>query len=51
MFSIDEMVVRQKMDDIRKEVEQHRLQSRFRKNKKPGRSPFWIMLISLFRQH
>ena len=49
MFRTDEMTVRQRMEDIRSEVEVCRMKSR-RKEEKPHRNPIWIVLITLFRK-
>lgn len=49
MFRTDEMAVRQRMEDIRSEVETCRMKSR-RKDVKPDRNPIWIVLITLFRK-
>ena len=48
MFRTDEMAVRQRMEDIRSEVEACRVKNR-RKEEKPERNPIWIVLITLFR--
>lgn len=49
MFRTDEMAVKQRMEDIRSEVEACRTKSR-RKEGKPDRNPIWIVLITLFRK-
>lgn len=49
MFPTDDMAVRQRMEDIRLEVEAGRMKSRSRKGK-PNRNPLWIVLITFFRK-
>lgn len=49
MFHTDELAVKQRMEDIRSDVEASRMNSR-RKAQKPQRNPIWIVLITLFRK-
>ncbi|WP_161787029.1 hypothetical protein [Planococcus sp. CAU13] len=49
MFRTDEMAVRQRMEDIRSEVEASRMISR-QKKVKSSRNPLWIVLITFFRK-
>lgn len=46
MFHTDEMAVKQRMADIRSDVEASRTRSRT-KAQKPQRNPIWIVLITL----
>lgn len=46
MFRTDEIVVRQRMEDIRTEIERDRMHSRFKKDGKQKRPPFWIVLLT-----
>ncbi|HSJ36721.1 MAG TPA: hypothetical protein VK945_00735 [Planococcus sp. (in: firmicutes)] len=49
MFHTDEMAVKQRMEDIRSDVEASRMRSR-RKTGKPDRNPIWIILITFFQK-
>lgn len=48
MFHTDEMAVKQRMEDIRSEVEAGRWKNRGKAGK-PNRKPFWIVLVTFFR--
>ncbi|WP_154706066.1 hypothetical protein [Planococcus salinarum] len=50
MFHTDEMAVKQRMEDIRSDVEASRVNSR-RKTGEPQRSnPIWTVLFTLFHK-
>lgn len=51
MFRTDEFVVRQKMEDIRTEIERDRMRSQFKKTEKQKGTPFWIVLLTFLHLH
>ncbi|MBZ5199991.1 hypothetical protein HU147_02070 [Planomicrobium chinense] len=51
MFRTDEFVVRQRMKDIRTEIERDRMRSQFKKTGKQKGTPFWIVLLTFLHLH
>jgi len=51
MFRTDELIVRQKMEDIRTEIERDRMRSQFKKAEKQKGTSFWIVLLTFLHLH
>lgn len=47
MYTSDEMELRQKMADMRVDVERGRASRKDRKGDKKNRPPYWIMLLAI----
>lgn len=47
MFRTDEQTVRQKISDMRDEVQLNNLNKQLRKQKKQAYPPFWIVLLTI----